>query len=488
MIDSGRRNSNDIELFSGVDWWTVILYVILTIIGFVAVFSATYVEDSANFFSFKHMYVKHIFWLGISYTVGLVILLLDRSSWHKFAYYICAATIFFVLLTFIPGLGKTVNGARAWLGFGSFTLQPMELAKAGISLAVARMMSVYGFTVNRGNDLVKVMAILAIPMGIAVLQNDTGSGLVFCSFLFMLVREGLNYWICIPLVFLVALLILSFLLTPGVLLISLILIFTFCAGMLMRNRWKACIKYIVSLFFCSSILFLVLGIILGKDFNYYECLLYTTTASLLVVAVYAYRVNIRSIYLLILFFFVSIICLPTSDMVFRHLKPHQQDRIRTFLGLVDDKDLLYNVNQSKIAIGSGGFAGKGFLKGSMIRYNRVPEKHTDFIFCTIGEEFGFIGAAILFTCLALLILRLMRMGDRQLETFGRVYCYCVASILLFHCCINIGMTMGIVPVMGIPLPFISYGGSSLLGFTILVFIAIALDASPTKHQSTLRRW
>ena len=304
----------------------------------------------------------------------------------------------------------------------------------------------------------------------------------------MFFREGLNYWICVPLIFLVALLILSFLLTPGVLLIALILIFTFCAGMLMRNRWKACINYIVSLFFCSTLLFILLVVILGKSLNYYDCLLFTTAASLLVVAIYAYRANIRSIYLLILFFFVSIICLPTSDMVFRHLKPHQQNRIRTFLGQVDDKDLLYNVNQSKIAIGSGGFSGKGFLQGSQIRYGLVPEKHTDFIFCTIGEEFGFLGALVLFSCFALLILRLMRMGDRQLETFGRVYCYCVASILFFHCCINIGMTMGIVPVMGIPLPFISYGGSSLLGFSILVFVSIALDASPTKHQSTLRRW
>ena len=274
-------------------WRVVLLYVVLTVIGFVAVFSASYVEDTENFFSFSHEYIKHIFWLGISYTAGLVILLLDRSSWHKLAYFICAATIFIVLLTFTP-LGKTVNGARAWLGLGGFTLQPMELAKVGISLAVARVMSVYGFSVQRANDMVRVMAILAIPMGIAVLQNDTGSGLVFCSFLFMFFREGLNYWICVPLIFLVALLILSFLLTPGVLLIALILIFTFCAGMLMRNRWKACINYIVSLFFCSTLLFILLVVILGKSLNYYDCLLFTTAASLLVVAIYAYRANIRS--------------------------------------------------------------------------------------------------------------------------------------------------------------------------------------------------
>lgn len=296
-------------LFSGVDWWTVLLYVALTLIGFTAVFSASYVEDSQNFWSFSHEYIKHIFWLGLSYFTGLIILLLDRSSWHKWAYIICVITLFIVLMTFTP-LGKTVNGARAWLGLGGFTLQPMELAKVGISLAVARLMSLYGFSVQRASDLMKVMAILVVPMGIAVLQNDTGSGLVFCSFIFMLFREGLNYWICVPLIFLVALLILSFLLTPGVLLIALILIFTFCAGMLMRNRWKACINYIVSLFLVSTLLFILLVVVMGKSLNYYDCLLFTTAASLLVVIVYAYRANIRSIYLLILFFFVSIICLP----------------------------------------------------------------------------------------------------------------------------------------------------------------------------------
>ena len=264
MIDRGGRNSNEVVLFSGVDWWTVLLYVALTIIGFVAVFSASYVEGSENAFSFSHEYIKHLFWLGLSYFAGLIILLLDRSVWHKCAYIICGITIFILLLTFTP-LGKSVNGARAWLGLGGFTLQPMEFVKVGISLTMARIMSVYGFSVQHVNDMIKALILLFIPMAIAVLQNDTGSGLVFCSFIFMFFREGLNYWICIPLIFLVALLILSFLLTPGVLLIALILIFTFCAGMLMRNRWKACINYIVSLFFCSTLLFILLVVILGKS-------------------------------------------------------------------------------------------------------------------------------------------------------------------------------------------------------------------------------
>lgn len=475
------------SLFANVDWGTVALYLVVVAIGFVAVFSATFVEDSQSPFSFSHFYIKHLFWIGVSFVIALIILLLDRSSWHKWAYILCVITIAVVLLTFTP-LGHVSNGARAWLRFGSFTLQPMELAKAGVTLAVARIMSNYGFTVQRFGDVLKVLVLLFVPISIAVLQNDTGSGLVFCSFLFMFYREGLDNWICVPIIFLAALLILSFLLTPAVLLVALICIFTLSAGMIMRDRWKVCIKYLFGLLLISTLLFLTLGFVLPEYFNFYNCLLYTTILSMVGVVVYAYRANIRKLYMLVMVFFMSVVCLPTSDMVFHLLRPYQQDRIRTFLGLHNNRDLLYNVTQSKIAIGAGGLTGQGFLDGVMVRYARVPERHTDFIFCTIAEEFGFIGVVVLFAFLAMLILRIMRMGDRQLEGFGRVYCYCVASILFFHCFINIGMTMGLVPVMGIPLPLVSYGGSSMLGFTILIFIAIALDASPTKHKSNLRSW
>ncbi|MBQ9137879.1 MAG: rod shape-determining protein RodA [Alistipes sp.] len=480
------RRSNEISLFQGVDWGTVLLYVAITIVGFLAVFSASYVEDKP--ISLDLDYAKHLMWMGIAYILALVILLLDRSVWHKFAYIFCALSILFVLTTFIPGLGKTVNGARAWIGVGGMTFQPMEIAKVGVSLAVARIMSEYGFSVQRFGDMARVGILLCIPVGIAVLQNDTGSGLVFFSLLFMFYREGLDNWICVPMIFLASLLILSFLLTPGVLLVALIFIFTFSAGMIMRDRWKVCVKYVAVLLFVSTLLFLLMSVVLNKDWNFYQCLLYTTGFSMVGVVIYAYRANIRKLYFLVLIFLASVICLPTSDMVFNHLKEHQQNRIRTFLGLSTDNDLLYNVSQSKIAIGSGGLFGKGFLEGAMTRYRQVPERHTDFIFCAIGEEFGFVGVVVLFTLFCSLILRLMRMGDRQLEGFGRIYCYCVASIIFFHCLINLGMTMGVVPVMGIPLPLVSYGGSSMIGFTVLIFVAIALDASPIKRQTSLRKW
>lgn len=183
---------------------------------------------------------------------------------------------------------------------------------------------------------------------------------------------------------------------------------------------------------------------------------------------------------MVLLFVVSVMITPTSNAMFNVMKPHQQNRIKTFLGITDDASLNYNVRQSKIAIGSGGFFGKGYLQGSHIRYGLVPEKHTDFIFCTIGEEFGFLGAFVVLMLLLAFIFRLMRMGDNQRETFGRVYCYIVASILLFHTLINVGMTIGIVPVMGIPLPLISYGGSSLLAFSIMIFIAFAFDAQTNR--------
>ena len=204
-----------------------------------------------------------------------------------------------------------------------------------------------------------------------------------------------------------------------------------------------------------------------------------TLLSLIFVAVYAYRANLRNIFITMGLFVCSMIFLPTTDYIFNSiLKEHQRNRILSFLGIISDpRGVDYNVNQSKIAIGSGGLFGKGFLEGTQIKYGFVPERHTDFIFCTVGEEWGFVGTMVVLTLLCLLILRLMRMGERQEEPFGRIYCYCVAAILLFHVMVNVGMTVGLMPVMGIPLPFMSYGGSSLIAFTILLFIAVRLDAS-----------
>ena len=333
--------------------------------------------------------------------------------------------------------------------------------------------------------LLRVGVIVGIPMLLTILQNDTGSGIVLGAFLFVLYREGLNKWLCIPILLIAALFIVSFLLTPMTLLVLLILICVASEAM-MNGRWRSRIVYLASLALSAIVLSSFMGLIAPGTMDIYRSLLTVTLASLPIVAVYAYRTRLMNILLMAGLFGVSMAFVPATDYIFESvLKPHQQERILSYLGIVDKpQGIDYNVNQSKIAIGSGGLFGKGFLQGTQIKYNFVPEKHTDFIFCTVGEERGFLGAVAVLGVMCLLLLRLMKMGERQEEPFGRVYCYSVAAILLFHVLVNVGMTIGLMPVMGIPLPFMSYGGSSLLAFTILLFIAIRLDASTRQFPST----
>ena len=472
-----------ISLFKGVDRVAVLLYIALVVVGLVAIFSASWIEDSENFFSFSHNYIKQAVWIAISLVAGVVMLLLDASLWHKIAYYLYGAAVMLLLVTYL--FGTEVNGAKAWFKFGPVQLQTMEFAKIAIALACARLMSEYNFSIHSARDLTKVALLLLVPLGITVLQNDTGSGLVLCSFLFMLYREGLNKWLCIPIIFIAGLFILSFIFSPTALLVTLILVFTVSEG-LSDGRWRDCVIYLAALFMASIVIYLVVNIFTVSSFSYFTSLLIATLMSLVGVCVYAYRARLRTLFVMVALFVVSVAILPTSNAVFSRLRPHQQKRIEVFLGIEEDLNLTYNVRQSKIAIGSGGWFGKGYLEGSQIRYGLVPERHTDFIFCTVGEEFGFVGTAFVLLLIAAFILRLMRMGDNQRETFGRVYCYAVASILLFHTLINVGMTIGIVPVMGIPLPLISYGGSSLLSFTVMIFIAFTLDAQ-TRSELPINR-
>ena len=465
-------------MFQGVDRFAVLLYALLTLVGFAAIVSATWDETSGNIFSLSHNYMKQLLWIGVSWCAGVAVILLDSSIWHKFAYHAYAVGIAALVATLF--FGSKVNGATAWFQFGGVRVQPMEFAKIAIALATARLMSGYSFSISKPGDLFRIAALLLLPLGIVMLQNDTGSGIVLGSFIFVLYREGLSKWICIPLLVIVGLFIVSFLIAPTALLGVLIAVFVVSEGM-MNRRWKDCLQYAAGVVLASILIQIVLDAALPQGFDYYKSLLIATLLSLLAVLWYAYRNNLRNIYVSVAIFFLTMSFLPTSDFIFNSvLRVHQRERILSFLGVVSDPARDYNVNQSKIAIGSGGIAGKGFLQGTQIRYNFVPEKHTDFIFCTIGEEEGFVGAIVVLALLAALVLRLMRMGDSQQETFGRVYCYCVAAIILFHTFVNVGMTIGLVPVMGIPLPFISYGGSSLLAFTIMVFIAFALDASTRK--------
>lgn len=470
---TGSRHN---RIFDGVDRATVLLYVLIVLAGCVSIVSASYEEGAADLFSFSHFYMKQLVWVGVAFVTAVVVLLLDDRFYHMLAYPAYIAGLLLLAAALVAG--KEVNGAKAWFEFGSFRVQPVEFVKIATALALARVMSEYHFSISRAGDLMKVGLVICLPLAIIVLQNDTGSGIVLGSFLFVLYREGLNKWLCIPVLLIAALFIFSFLLSPMTLLVVLILVCTFSEAM-MNGLWRSRIVFLAAVGLAAGVLYLLVGLAAPGRMDFYHALLAATLVSLVFVAVYAYRANLRNIFITMALFVGSLIFLPTTDYIFNSmLKQHQRDRILSFLGIINDPlGTDYNVNQAKIAIGSGGLTGKGFLQGTQIKYGFVPERHTDFIFCTVGEEWGFLGAMTVLGLLCALILRLMRMGERQEEPFGRIYCYSVAAILLFHVLVNVGMTIGLMPVMGIPLPFMSYGGSSLIAFTILVFIAVRLDAS-----------
>lgn len=470
---TGSRHN---RIFDGVDRATVLLYVLIVLAGCVSIVSASYEEGAADLFSFSHFYMKQLVWVGVAFVTAVVVLLLDDRFYHMLAYPAYIAGLLLLAAALVAG--KEVNGAKAWFEFGSFRVQPVEFVKIATALALARVMSEYHFSISRAGDLMKVGLVICLPLAIIVLQNDTGSGIVLGSFLFVLYREGLNKWLCIPVLLIAALFIFSFLLSPMTLLVLLILVCTFSEAM-MNGLWRSRIVFLAAVGLAAGVLYLLVGLAAPGRMDFYHALLAATLVSLVFVAVYAYRANLRNIFITMALFVGSMIFLPTTDYIFNSmLKQHQRDRILSFLGIINDPlGTDYNVNQAKIAIGSGGLTGKGFLQGTQIKYGFVPERHTDFIFCTVGEEWGFLGAMTVLGLLCALILRLMRMGERQEEPFGRIYCYSVAAILLFHVLVNVGMTIGLMPVMGIPLPFMSYGGSSLIAFTILVFIAVRLDAS-----------
>lgn len=472
-----RSNEENSLTVGGLDWITILVYTVLVLMGWINIYAAVYDEAHSSIFDISQRYGMQLIWIGVSAFIAISILLIDDKYYHILAY----PLYWFSILVLIGVLlfGKEVNGAKSWL----FGIQPSEFVKFTTALALARYMSSYSFDIRNLKHLLHVAILLGLPVLIVMLQNDTGSALVFGSFLFMLYREGFNGWVYVALIMIISLFIFSFLLEPTALLIVLILVCVVGEGMTNGN-WKSKAIYLAGLALGSTLIYTVCQLLLSIDISWYLSILIAATLSIGVVILYAYRYKINNILTFILLFFGSLGFTYTVDYVFNNvLQIHQQKRILDLLGLESDLNHWgYNVNQSKIAIGSGGFTGKGFLEGTQTKFNFVPEQSTDFIFCTVGEEWGFIGSAIVIILFVILILRLIRMGERQQEPFGRIYCYCVASVFLFHVTINIGMTIGIMPVIGIPLPFFSYGGSSLIAFTILLFVAIKLDAS--KHNES----
>ncbi len=473
------RNARHSGFALKVDWLTVLIYFVLVVMGWFSIYAAVYDPQDSGFILDPHKrYGMQIVWMVLSFVLSAVILLLDSKYFHMFSYHIYWAALLMMLGVLL--FGKEVNGAKSWIGVGSIGIQPVEFMKIAAALALARFMSSFHFSLGRRQSVLMVAAIIFVPILLVLMQNDTGSALVFFAFFVVLYREGVGAVIYLVTLYFILIAVLTFFVTEDALVL---MIFLSCVLFELfsshrHNPVRSVLRFVGGVF-GVFILVRVFGWIFGYSCSLSLGLVLGVLAMFPFVVRWVLKGFSRSALWYLALFIGAVSFIFVVDYTFENvLQPHQKERILDLTGIVSDpQGAGYNAMQSKIAIGSGGFGGKGFLEGTQTRFSFVPEQSTDFIFCTIGEEWGFVGSMVVLFLFGLLIYRLMRMGERQKEPFARIYCYSAASILLFHVLINISMTIGLFPVIGIPLPFFSYGGSSLMAFSVLVFIAVRLDAS-----------
>lgn len=467
-------NSRSNNLLANIDWVSILLYLLLVLIGWLNIYAAVYDENHSSIFDISQKYGKQLIWIGAAFVLAFLVLLTDSKFFTTFSMVIYGIMIF--LLIAVLFFGTETKGARSWFEVGDFRIQPAEFAKFATNLAIAYVMSRHNFKVMRFSSLLTIGLILALPSGLIILQNDTGSALVYSSFILVLFREGLHGSILLLCFVAAAIFIMALLYSPFTVLLV-IIGGTLIAFYYYRHDIRELFQIILFIG-CGFGLFVLIKWMFNLLISDYYMLLtvYVITS---ITAIYPiYKRKMKNMITLLLISWLCVGAAPSVNYAFDHLQPHQQDRINELLGIrVDPKGTGYNVTQSKIAIGSGGLLGKGFLQGTQTKLNFVPEQSTDFIFCTVGEEWGFVGSTFIIVLLAVFILRIIKLAERQRSCFSRIYGYGVASILFFHVAVNIGMTIGMAPVIGIPLPFFSYGGSSLWSFTILIFIFLRLDAN-----------
>lgn len=474
------------SIWKAVDWWTIGLYLILLVCGWFSVCGASYDYGEPNFLDFGTRAGKQLMWMGCSLCLGFVLLMLEDKFYDTYAYLIYGILLLLLFGTiFNP---HEIKGSRSWIVLGPVSLQPAEFAKFATALALAKFMGEYTFSMKRKKHMLAALGIILLPMVLIVLQKETGSALVYLSFFLVLYREGMTgsilfAGICAVVYFIVGVRFSADLMpdetTPWgafsvwglIVLLSGLLFYSYAK----LHRRFACYILGVS---GGVILLAVLFSCYVIPFNAVIVEMVLAAAIVLYLLYLYYRERLANYMYILVFTVGSAVFFYSIDYVFNNvLEAHQKIRIEVLLGITDDPaGAGYNVNQSKIAIGSGGFWGKGFLNGTQTKLKYVPEQDTDFIFCTVGEEQGFFGSALVLLLFTAFILRLMVLSERQTSRFGRVYGYCVLSIFFFHLFINIGMVLGVTPVIGIPLPFFSYGGSSLWGFTILLFVFLRIDA------------
>ncbi len=462
------------NILRNIDWFTVVLYLLLVTLGWFNIYSASYSPDHISF-SLDTRYGRQLMWIGAALIIGTVMLLTDSKFYTTFAELIYG-TLMLVLLCVLL-FGASVNGAKSWIVLGPIQIQPAEFAKIAASLLLAKCMSRYNFNPAQFRWGISILAICFTPSVFILLQNDTGSALVFASLLLAYFREGMR-----PIYFILGLIALAIFILSLLIDISIIIIIielmAFVAFYILRDKPKELFIALAVLAATTGIAYIAFHFLL-PDAPHYIPQLIGIAVSVPFYLLYTYRYRLRKIATVVGIAVASIGFAFSVGYFFNNvLAPHQRARINHLLGIeVDLKGAGYNVHQSMIAIGSGGLTGKGYLQGTQTKFKFVPEQSTDFIFCTIGEEWGFVGTTALLALFLILLLRLIFLAERQKSKFSRIYGYCVASIMFFHIVVNIGMTIGLMPVIGIPLPFFSYGGSSLWGFTMLLFIFLKLDCN-----------
>ena len=477
--------SKNVSIKYAIDWTTVVYFVLLVFMGWISIYGASYDFDQTSILDWDQRAGKQFVWILTAFGIGGMLLLVDYKMYSFFAYFIYAFTIALLIITIF--VAPDIKGSRSWLVIGPVSFQPAELAKMATALALARFMSQYNYRIKTWKDLIPLAMFILLPFGLIILQKETGSALVFVAFLLMLYREGMNGLILllILLAILLFVMVIRFSIIPlgveqGTLgfLIGMGIIYIIQLGYsFFIARFRKEVSYSLIAAAAIAIISYFINIWQPLNFNYIGIAIVLINTGYLVFAGLLNRH--KHIWILAVVSVGSVVFCYSSDYLFEKvLEPHQQIRIKVLLNMEDDlSGAGYNVNQSKIAIGSGGFWGKGFLNGTQTKLKYVPEQDTDFIFCTVGEEHGFWGSTLVLIIYWLLLMRILRIAERQRESFNRIYAYSVASIFFFHLMINIGMVLGIMPVIGIPLPFFSYGGSSLWGFTIMLFILLRLDAS-----------
>jgi rod shape determining protein RodA len=406
-------------IFKNLDWTLVGLYLLLIFMGWLSVYASVYNEEHKDITDFSQKYGKQLVWILSSLFIALLILVVEGNFFAAFSYPIYIISM--VMLVLVLFIGKEVSGSKSWIGVGEFGIQPAEFAKFATLMALAKFLGNINIKMDDVKTKVICAAIIVLPMILIFFEHETGVALVYSCFILVMYREGLS---------------------GNILLLGVTMGFLFLLALLIN-------------------VFVLIGVLCFLCFLLFMVI----------------RKTIQNAIVVVVIFILSSVSVYSVQFAFEKLEPHQKKRINVFLGKESDKKKAgYNVNQSLIAIGSGGVIGKGYLQGTQPKYDFVPEQSTDFIFCTVGEEFGFVGSAVVVSLFLFLLIRIVQVAERQRSPFSRIYGYGVASVIFFHFLVNIGMTIGLVPVIGIPLPFFSYGGSSLWAFTILLFILIKLDS------------